>query len=142
MIIAPKIKTASNPSLNIIAKDEINAIVGAIVPVPDTSLSDSSRLRSIAITTFDISPIGDCNKTEVWELGKELKILDEIMNAQPTDGLWDDNRNDEDQLGLSYEQIEEAMKNNKSKYFKKYISIRESNLHKMKPIPVCKFRNE
>ena len=38
----------------------------------------------------DISPIADCTKTEVWELGKELKILDEIIKAQPTDGLWDD----------------------------------------------------
>ena len=90
----------------------------------------------------DISPIADCTKTQVWEMSKELGIIELIINAKPTDGLWDDNRNDEDQLGLSYEQIEEAMKNNKSKYFKKYISIRESNLHKMKPIPVCKFRNE
>ena len=53
----------------------------------------------------DISPIGDCNKTEVWELGKELKILDEIMNAQPTDGLWDDGRTDEGQIGLSYKEL-------------------------------------
>ena len=59
----------------------------------------------------DISPIGDCNKTEVWELGKELKILDEIMNAKPTDGLWDDGRTDEGQLGLSYKELEEAMNN-------------------------------
>ena len=59
----------------------------------------------------DISPIGDCNKTVVWELGKELKILDEIMNAQPTDGLWDDGRTDEAQIGLSYKELEEAMYN-------------------------------
>ena len=49
----------------------------------------------------DISPIADCNKTEVWELGKELGILEEIINAAPTDGLWDDGRTDEGQLGLS-----------------------------------------
>ena len=90
----------------------------------------------------DISPIADCTKTQVWEMSKELGIIEPIINAKPTDGLWDDNRNDEDQLGLSYKQIEEAMKNNKSKYFRKYTSIRESNLHKMKPIPVCKFRDE
>ena len=48
----------------------------------------------------DISPIADCNKTEVWELGKELKILQEIIDAPPTDGLWDDGRTDEGQLGL------------------------------------------
>ena len=57
----------------------------------------------------DISPIADCNKTEVWELGRELKILDDIINAAPTDGLWDDGRTDEGQLGLSYKEIEEAM---------------------------------
>ena len=57
----------------------------------------------------DISPIGDCKKTEVWELGRELKILDEIINAEPTDGLWVDGRTDEDQLGLSYKELEEAI---------------------------------
>ena len=59
----------------------------------------------------DISPIADCTKTEVWELGKELKILEEIIKAQPTDGLWEDGRTDEKQLGLTYEQVEEAMFN-------------------------------
>ena len=48
----------------------------------------------------DISPIADCNKTEVWEIGKELGILQEIIDAAPTDGLWDDGRTDEGQLGL------------------------------------------
>ena len=89
----------------------------------------------------DISPIADCNKTEVWELGKELKILDEIINAAPTDGLWDDGRTDEGQLGLSYEELEEAMINEKSKNREKYIQIRNANLHKMDPIPVCKIPN-
>ena len=58
----------------------------------------------------DIAPIADCTKTEVWEMGRELGILKEIIDAVPTDGLWDDQRSDEHQLGLSYEQIEEAMK--------------------------------
>jgi len=89
----------------------------------------------------DISPIGDCNKTEVWELGKELKILDEIMNAQPTDGLWDDGRTDEGQLGLSYKELEEAMNNPNSVNRAKYGQIRKLNLHKMEPIPVCKIPN-
>ena len=48
----------------------------------------------------DISPIADCNKTEVWEIGKELGILNEIIEAAPTDGLWDDGRTDEGQLGF------------------------------------------
>ena len=86
----------------------------------------------------DISPIADCNKTEVWELGKELKILQEIIDAPPTDGLWDDGRTDEGQLGLSYKELEEAMENENSKNREKYIQIRNANLHKMDPIPVCK----
>ena len=86
----------------------------------------------------DISPIADCNKTEVWELAKELKISQEIIDAPPTDGLWDDSRTDEGQLGLSYKELEEAMENENSKNRQKYIQIRNANLHKMDPIPVCK----
>ena len=86
----------------------------------------------------DISPIADCNKTEVWELGKELGILKEIIDAPPTDGLWDDGRTDEGQLGFKYEDLEEAMKNPNSPHRKEYEKIRKQNLHKMEPIPVCK----
>jgi len=89
----------------------------------------------------DISPIGDCKKTEVWELGRELKILDEIINAQPTDGLWVDGRTDEDQLGLSYKELEEAIDNPNSSNREKYEKIRKLNLHKMESIPVCKIPN-
>ena len=85
----------------------------------------------------DISPIADCTKTDVWNMGKSLGIMNEIIEAAPTDGLWDDSRNDESQLGLTYEEIEEAMNNSNSKYYDKYLKIREPNLHKMKPIPVC-----
>ena len=58
MIIAPKIKTASNPSLKIIEKDEMNAIIGAMVPVPETRRSDSSRERSREIIVVEMSSIG------------------------------------------------------------------------------------
>tara|TARA_B100000902_G_scaffold21283_1_gene25618 strand:+ start:158 stop:898 length:741 start_codon:yes stop_codon:yes gene_type:complete len=85
----------------------------------------------------DISPIADCKKTDVWNIGKSLGVIEEIITAAPTDGLWDDSRNDESQLGLTYEQIEDAMENSDSKYFKRYQEIRGPNLHKMKPIPVC-----
>ena len=85
----------------------------------------------------DISPIADCTKTDVWNIGKSLGIINEIIEAAPTDGLWDDSRNDESQLGLTYKQIEEAMNNPSSIYFEKYTKIRKPNLHKMKPIPVC-----
>ena len=85
----------------------------------------------------DISPIADCNKTEIWEIGKELNILKEIIDAPPTDGLWDDGRTDEGQLGMSYKDIELAMNDPKSPNREKYEKIRLSNLHKMEPIPVC-----
>ena len=86
----------------------------------------------------DISPIADCNKTEVWELGKELGILKEIIDAPPTDGLWDDGRTDEGQLGFNYNELEEAMINPDSPHRAEYEKIRKQNLHKMDPIPVCK----
>ena len=86
----------------------------------------------------DISPIADCNKSEVWELGKELGILKEIIDAPPTDGLWDDGRTDEGQLGFKYEELEDAMMNSNSPHKAKYEKIRKQNLHKMEPIPVCK----
>ena len=89
----------------------------------------------------DISPIADCNKTEVWELGKELGILKEIIDAPPTDGLWDDGRTDEGQLGFKYEDLEDAMKNPNSPHKIEYEKIRKQNLHKMEPIPVCKIPN-
>jgi NAD+ synthase len=89
----------------------------------------------------DISPIADCNKTDVWEMGRELNILKEIINADPTDGLWDDGRTDEGQLGLKYSELEEAMNNPNSSNRKKYEEIRKLNLHKMEPIPVCKIPN-
>jgi len=90
----------------------------------------------------DISPIADCTKTQVWEMGKNLGILDEIINAQPTDGLWDDGRTDVAQLGMSYQELEKAMKDPNSDGYKKYMEIRKRNLHKMRPIPVCKMKND
>ena len=87
----------------------------------------------------DISPIADCTKTQVWELGRHLEISEEIINTPPTDGLWNDGRNDVQQLGMSYEELEKAMKNKNDPNYKKYLEIREKNLHKMKPIPVCTF---
>ena len=87
----------------------------------------------------DISPIADCTKTQVWELGKSLEISNEIINSPPTDGLWDDGRNDVQQLGMSYEELEKAMVDKNDPNYKRYLEIREKNLHKMNPIPVCKF---
>ena len=93
----------------------------------------------------DISPIADLMKSEVFELAKILDINKEIINALPTDGLWDDGRSDEDQLGVSYDDIEWAMncKSNitneeQSKILEIYNKHRKQNLHKMKEIPVFK----
>ena len=97
----------------------------------------------------DISPIGDLMKTEVWDLGRELGILDDIIKAPPTDGLWEDGRTDQDQLGgLSYSQLERAMQwdeqafepayDAECKLLSQYRHIRARNLHKMLPIPVFK----
>ena len=85
----------------------------------------------------DISPIADCLKTEVWDMGKELGINQEIIDADPTDGLWTDGRTDEQQVGLNYEEIEEAMLNEQSSNRNRYMEIRSKNVHKMEPIPVC-----
>ena len=90
----------------------------------------------------DISPIADCTKSQVWEMGKNLGVLEEIVKAQPTDGLWDDGRTDVNQLGMSYQELEEAIKDPSNKGHKKYLEIRKRNLHKMKPIPVCKMKDD
>ena len=90
----------------------------------------------------DISPIADCTKTQVWEMGEHLELDKEIIKADPTDGLWDDGRPDVSQLGMSYQDLEKAMMDSNSPNYKKYLEIRNRNLHKMEPIPVCKMKNE
>ena len=97
----------------------------------------------------DISPIADCYKTEVWQMGRELGVLQDIIDAPPTDGLWDDGRTDQDQLGgLSYRDLEIAMAidlgeiqvdgQDIKENLEKYRAIRARSLHKMMPIPVFK----
>ena len=90
----------------------------------------------------DISPIADCTKTQVWEMGEHLGISEKIIKADPTDGLWEDGRPDVSQLGMSYQDLEKAMMDPNSSDYKKYLEIRNRNLHKMKPIPVCKMKND
>jgi NAD+ synthase len=106
----------------------------------------------------DISPIGNCMKTEVWDMGREFGLPQEIIDAAPTDGLWTDSRTDEDQLGMTYPELERAMANDALEredvyntlplelsreervQLKKYRAIRARNLHKMEPIPVCEIK--
>ena len=97
----------------------------------------------------DISPIADLYKTEVWDMAKDLGILSAIIDAPPTDGLWDDDRTDEQQLGVTYQQLEWVMENH-HKYeqlddeHKNWVDVyrrhHNANLHKMLPIPVYKLQ--
>jgi NAD+ synthase len=97
----------------------------------------------------DIAPIADLMKSEVYALGKELNILEEIQAAQPTDGLWTDNRSDEEQLGASYDELEWAMRfeaeagdetrlsDRQCQVLSRYRQLNRCNRHKMVPIPVA-----
>ena len=97
----------------------------------------------------DLSPIADLLKTEVYELGAFLGVHEDIMTAPPTDGLWGDNRTDEDQIGASYPELEWAMamddagksvedfEGREKEIFEIYKSYNTANKHKMVPIPVC-----
>ncbi len=98
----------------------------------------------------DISPIADLTKTNVFEIASKLNIIDEILKAKPTDGLWDDGRTDEDQIGASYSELEWAMiqkDNNKTpddftgrdkEVLKVLMKFNSQNSHKMDPIPIFK----
>ena len=86
----------------------------------------------------DIAPIADLYKTEVWELGRHLGINERIINATPTDGLWDDGRNDEDQIGASYAELEEAMEHRTGAAVEILDKFSKQNRHKMEPIPTFK----
>ena len=86
----------------------------------------------------DIAPIADLYKTEVWELGEYLEVDQKIVDAPPTDGLWDDKRTDEDQLGASYEELEEAMEYRRGPALDILDEYQMKNKHKMEPIPTFK----
>jgi NAD+ synthase len=95
----------------------------------------------------DLSPIADLTKTQVREMARSLGLLDEIVSAVPTDGLWDDGRSDEDQIGATYEELEWAMIYKKGKITSRqkqvlsiYKKFNSQNKHKMLPIPVFKVK--
>lgn len=97
----------------------------------------------------DLSPIADLMKSEVFLLANYLKVPESILNASPTDGLFGDDRSDEDQLGASYDELEWAMLANEvgktagdfsgreKIVFEIYKRLNTINQHKMTPIPVC-----
>ncbi len=86
----------------------------------------------------DIAPIADLYKTEVWELGEYLEVDERICDAIPTDGLWEDGRKDEDQIGASYEELEEAMEYRRGPALDILDEFNMKNKHKMEPIPTFK----
>ena len=86
----------------------------------------------------DIAPIADLYKSEVWELGEYLDVDQRIVDAKPTDGLWDDGRNDEDQIGATYVELEEAMENKTGVAVNILEEYNKKNRHKMEPIPTFK----
>ena len=83
----------------------------------------------------DISPIADLYKSEVFSLAGSLGVIKEIQEAPPTDGLWDDGRTDEDQLGATYSELEEAMETGQGTGLKVLEEYARMNAHKMNPIP-------
>lgn len=94
----------------------------------------------------DVSPIADLMKTEVYHLGKQLQLVESIQNASPTDGLWEDGRTDEDQIGASYPELEWAMtftgdkellNQRQLEVLSIFGRLNKMNQHKMLPIPVC-----
>ncbi|MBT8257161.1 MAG: NAD(+) synthase [Bacteroidia bacterium] len=97
----------------------------------------------------DLSPIADLLKSEVYEIGRFMGVNQDIIDAPPTDGLWGDNRTDEDQIGASYDELEWAMdmddqdknandfEGREREVFKIYKRLNTANKHKMVPIPIC-----
>lgn len=95
----------------------------------------------------DISPIADLMKSEVYAIAKDLRVHQDIIDAAPTDGLWEDDRTDEDQMGATYEELEWAMKfkgdekelnSQQKEVLTIYRELHRANRHKMIPIPICK----
>lgn len=140
-----------------IAQSHMGIVVGTGNKVEDFGVGFFTKYGDGGV---DISPIGDCMKTEVWDMGREFGLPQEIIDAEPTDGLWDDGRTDEGQLGMSYPDLERMMSldflkrcqavdsvmpgsaklsADDRKKLKRYQEIRAKNMHKMEPIPVCKF---
>ena len=94
----------------------------------------------------DLSPIADLTKTQVWDLARYNNVVESIVTAKPTDGLWDDGKSDEDIIGATYPELEWAMdfqgdesliSDRQKEVLKIYRRLNAINQHKMNPIPVC-----
>lgn len=137
----------SRSRLRMTALYQISALNGGIV------VGTGNKIEDFGIGFFtkygdggvDISPIADLTKSEVRSMSKNIGIIEEILTAPPTDGLWDDDRTDEQQIGCSYQDLEWAMECNqdpkdldehKKKILNIYNSFHNRNKHKMLPVPV------
>ena len=137
-------------TLYMIAGSSNGLVVGTGNKIEDFGVGFFTRYGDGGV---DVSPIADLTKTEVYELADKLKIIKEIVDAAPTDGLWDDGRTDEDQLGVSYKELEWAMNwydkhypdsldtsltEDQKNILETFLKHRKCNLHKMKEIPIFK----
>ena len=133
-----------------VATSENGLVVGTGNKVEDFGVGFYTKYGDGGV---DISPIADCMKSEVYKMASYLNILEDIQDAPPTDGLWDDGRTDEDQIGMTYDDLEKCMKQDEMgtivtvkkdlHKLETYKKMRKQNMHKMNPIPVCdmqKFR--
>ena len=130
-------------TLYLIAGSKNGLVVGTGNKVEDFGIGFYTKYGDGGV---DISPIADLMKSEVYSLSKKIGIIDEILDAKPTDGLWDDGRTDEEQIGVTYDELEWAMSydgksklnSEQKKALNIYLKHRNNNIHKMIPIPIFK----
>ena len=130
-------------SLYQIAGKENGIVVGTGNKIEDFGIGFFTKYGDGGV---DISPIADLTKSEVINVAKQLEINNDIISAPPTDGLWEDDRTDEDQIGVSYSELEWAMdfkgsidslSFQKKASLLKFKELNNINQHKMKPVPIC-----
>ena len=133
----PMAKANTKSRLRMVTLYHVAANVGGIVVGTGNKVEDYGVgfYTKYGDGGVDIAPIADLYKSEVWELGEYLGVDQRIVDAQPTDGLWDDSRTDEAQLGASYEQLEEAMEKGTGPAVEILNRFNKLNKHKMNPIP-------
>jgi len=125
-----------------IASKENGLVIGTGNKIEDFGIGFFTKYGDGGV---DISPIADLTKTEVRELSRFCDISNDILTAAPTDGLWEEGKTDEEQIGASYEELEWAMHNQTTtklsvrqmEVLRIYNDFNTKNQHKMKPIPIC-----
>ena len=136
----PMAKANTKSRLRMVTLYHVAANVGGIVVGTGNKVEDYGVgfYTKYGDGGVDIAPIADLYKTEVRELGGFLGVIPEILDAKPTDGLWEDDRTDEDQIGATYEQLEEAMETGTGPAVDILYRFNKQNRHKMEPIPTFK----